>query len=270
MEHTREQMQFILHFIHHEKTVQASEEICAALLGYELKTVREIKTQFADTVWQNAKVLLDDPTFADLVDRLPFAPGSVVVGLGDSITDDYTSWCEILRVALTLRRPEDEIQVVNAGISGQTTTEVLARFLDVTRLNPDWIITMIGTNDARLHGLQPEKTLVSLEETEKNYHALRAYAKNQTHARWCWMTPTPVISEQIAVHWHMVENQLAWKNEDLRARADILLGMDDPVVDLQAVFDPLDPDMLLVDGLHPSLLGQKAILRALLERLVAL
>jgi acetyl esterase/acyl-CoA thioesterase-1 len=40
-------------------------------------------------------------------------------------------------------------------------------------------------------------------------------------------------------------------------------------VDLQALFgEPPDPALLLADGLHPSLEGQKAILRAVVAKLV--
>jgi acyl-CoA thioesterase I len=269
MNQTREQMLFYMHFFHHEKTVGASEEICAALLGYDLAAYRGIKAEFALSVRQAARELLADPAFAQAVDHLPFAPNSVVVGLGDSITDDYISWCEILREVLALRRPDDKIQVVNAGVSGNTTSEVIARFLDVARLDPDWLIVMVGTNDARMHGLKPQKSQISSEESEKNYRALRAFGQDQTHARWCWMTPTPVISSQIAKHWFMAESQVMWLNEDLRERADILRRMPDPVVDLLAAFNPLDPAWLQEDGLHPSLAGQKVILRALVEKLAA-
>jgi acyl-CoA thioesterase-1 len=271
MGHTREQMQFIIHFIHNEKLVpNISEETCANALGYDLTVFRAIKTEFAEDVRRAARDLLADEQFAQTVDRLPFGPHDLVVGLGDSITDDYTSWCEILREVLAMRRPQDGIRVVNEGVSGNTTTEVIARFINVVRRDPDWVITMIGTNDARMHGLKPAKPMVSSEETEKNYHALRAYAQNQTHARWCWMTPTPVIPEKIAAHWFLSDEQVNWSNEELRTRAGFLLGMPDPVVDLQAAFNPLDPAWLLADGLHPSLEGQKVILRALVKKLANL
>jgi lysophospholipase L1-like esterase len=42
----------------------------------------------------------------------------------------------------------------------------------------------------------------------------------------------------------------------------------DPVVDLQDAFGtPPPPELLLPDGLHPSLAGQKTIVRALVETL---
>lgn len=267
MDLSREQKQYVLHLIHHEKTVFASEEICAALLGYDLPDFREIKMEFAHCVRQIAQELLSDPTFCHLIERLPFKAGSIVVGLGDSITDDYTSWCEILREVLALHRPDDGIQVINAGVSGQTTTEILSRFLQVVNQNPDWLIIMAGTNDARRHGLHPTKSLVSSEETEKNYEALRAFSENQTHARICWMTPPPVIPEQIVNHWFLSQAQVMWLNEDLQKLSKILLKMPDLVVDLQTAFDPPDPKLFMDDGLHPSLEGQKVILRALVEKL---
>jgi lysophospholipase L1-like esterase len=45
----------------------------------------------------------------------------------------------------------------------------------------------------------------------------------------------------------------------------------DPVVDLHTLFGlPPSPAWLLDDGLHPALDGQKAILRALVERIGAI
>ena len=42
----------------------------------------------------------------------------------------------------------------------------------------------------------------------------------------------------------------------------------DPVVDLQKIFGcPANPDLLLSEGIHPSLAGHKAIVTALIEQL---
>jgi len=210
------------------------------------------------------------PVFAAQVDRLPFRRGDVVVGLGDSITDDDQSWLEILRHLLEIRRPQDDIKVVNAGVSGDTTSQMITRFLDVVLDEPDWIICMAGTNDARLHGQSPTKVLVSVEETEKNLAMLRNFAATQTTARWVWMTPATVIEEQIADHWFFWAFEQRWRNEDLAAIADVVRRQPEPVVDLQAVFGvPADPTLLLPDGLHPSLAGQKAIVTVLVETLTS-
>ena len=213
-----------------------------------------------------------DPDFAARVDRLPFQTGDTVVGLGDSITDDDQSWIEILRHLLAQRRPKDEITLLNEGVSGDTTSQMISRFLDVVLDEPDWIICFPGTNDARLHGQHPTKTLVSVEETAKNLEMLRHFGRTQCPARWAWITPATVIEGQIARDWFLSAFELAWRNEDLAAIAITVIEVagrhGDLAIDLQAVFGlPPDPRLLLPDGLHPSLAGQKAIVTALVNTL---
>lgn len=274
-----EQLQFMLQFVHPEKTLadmpgledpEQQSLLLAKIFNISPEMYRAQKQGFADSAWQAARELLNNANFNERFRQLPFSSGEKIVGLGDSITDDYQSWIEVLRCLLTQGSPEKELAVVNAGISGDTTTQVIARFLAVINENPDWIICMIGTNDARRHGLEPSKTLVSLDETVRNLDALRHFALTQTQAKWVWMTPASVIETLIPQHWHLGQNQLSWKNEDLSAIADAIRQRPEPVVDLQAVFGtPPDPGLLLPDGLHPSIEGQKAIVRALVEKLSA-
>jgi lysophospholipase L1-like esterase len=272
VELTLDQLTYVLQFVHPEKTLAGlpglSDATVAAVFGLDGTAYRRIRAGFTEAARRAAQELLEDPTFAGRVERLPFAAGAKVIGLGDSITDDYQSWLEVLRHLLALRRPGDGIAVVNAGVSGDTTTHLIGRFVEVAELQPDWVLCMAGTNDARTYGRQPAKTLVSLDETARNLVALRRFAATQTAARWVWITPAPVIEEKIAAHWYLGPLQLAWSNRDLRAVADVVRGQPDPVVDVQAVFGvPADPGLLLADGLHPSLAGQKAIVRAVVERL---
>jgi acyl-CoA thioesterase I len=172
---------------------------------------------------------------------------------------------------LDLRRGTDGIKVINAGVSGDTTSQIISRFLGVALQQPDWVICNAGTNDARLHGTSPTKVLVSPEETEKNLKMLRSFAATQTSARWVWMTPATVIEDKIAAFWFLPPYQMMIKNKDLVAVAEVVRRQPDPVVDVQAVFGlPPSPELLLFDGLHPSLVGQKVIVKALVERLSSL
>lgn len=272
---TPERFAYRLQFSHIGKRVAewpGAQEVAnlAAIYGIGADEYRRIESGFAANARGAAEMLLADSVFAERVGRLPFRKGAVVVGLGDSITDDWQSWLEILRHLLALHRPHDGIRLVNAGVSGDTTTQMLARFLGVVQLEPDWVICLAGTNDARLHGLKPIKPLVSVAETAANLAALRNFAATQApRARWIWMTPPTVIEEAISRHWFLGEqNQLGWRNADLVAIADVMKRQPDPVVDLQRVFGlPPQREYLLDDGLHPSLEGQKAIVRALVEQL---
>ena len=269
-----EELSYIIQFQHPEKTLAGmpgmNDALVAMLHNIDLVTYQTIKTHFDDNARNVAMDLLSDPAFAARVDRLPFVAGEIIVGLGDSITDDYQSWLEILRHLLALRRPQDNLTVINAGISGDTTANLISRFLDVVNAKPDWIFCFVGTNDARLHGESPTKTLLSLSETAANLHMLRHYAAKQTQAEWVWLTPATVLEDWISVDWFLGPLQLGWRNSDMAAIAELMHTLPDPVVDLQAVFGtPANPDYLLPDGLHPSLAGQKAIVTALIERLVA-
>ncbi len=269
---TLEQVTYIIAFLHPEKMLAGTPGVndlpLHVAFGVDKATYDSIRRGFEQRTRGAAQELLADPTFAQRVERLPFAPGDKVVGFGDSITDDYQSWLEILRHLLALRRPHDGIVVINAGYSGDTTSQMLSRFLPVVQEKPDWIICLAGTNDARAHGRQPAKTMVSIEETALNLTALRHFAATETTARWVWLTPTPVIESKIPAHWWLGTGEMAWSNRDLSAIAAVVRRQRDAVVDLQAAFgNPANPDLLLPDGLHPSLAGQMVIVRALVERL---
>jgi len=61
-----------------------------------------------------------------------------------------------------------------------------------------------------------------------------------------------------------------WRNADILAVGDIIRAQPDAVVDLQTTFGvPADPKLQGPDGVHPSLHGQQAIARAVVERLAA-
>ena len=77
-----------------------------------------------------------------------------VVGFGDSITGVYyhtggrRAWPEMLQIALRRCYPQTQVEVVNAGISGDTTTGGLARLeRDVLRHKPHLVVAMFGMND---------------------------------------------------------------------------------------------------------------------------
>ena len=271
-------LEFTVQFVHPDRTVSLpgmTDAIVAALLEITPERYAQLRAQFATRVRSAAEELLSDAAFSQQIDALPFRQGATLVGLGDSITDDRQSWFEILCTVLELRRGSGSFAFVNAGISGDTTARLIERFLGVVQAQPDWVLCLAGTNDARLHGLQPTKTLVSAEETERNLAMLRAYAARQTSARWVWMTPPPVLEAKIAAYWGQPAFQMMWRNADLRAVAALMQQLPpqypgDLLVDLQSAFGPAPAaELLLFDGLHPSLEGQKLIVRALVERLAS-
>ena len=266
------QQEAILQFFHLEKILPflpgLDEEQISALFGLDRETYQTIKLHFATQAHEVAQDLLRDPAFADRVDRLPFRPGATVVGVGESTTDDLLSWLEILRHLLALRRPQDQIRVINEGITLQTTTQVLSRFPAILQQDPDWIICFLGTNDTARYGQSPNKTQVSLSETKRNLEMMHAQASTQTRANWVWIIPPPVIEEQVGAHLPWKYIQVTWRNEDLFALGDLLRLKSEPIIDLQSTSgQPATQDLFLPDGVHPSLAGYKAIVKALVEGL---
>lgn len=272
---SRPELEESMQYHHPEKSLaelpggqEVGDEMLAPLFGTDLRTYREIKGAFAERARWCARELLEDVRLARFVDRLPFEPGSTVVGLGDSITDDSQSWLEILRHLLAERRPEDEIELVNAGISGDTTSGLLGRFLDILEGDPAWIIILIGTNDVAFVQNPRTKSLVSREETNKNLRTLRDLTEALSVTRLVWMTPPPAIEARVAEG--SSPSEPTWRNADLAEVAKLVreVAGEDTLVDLWEAFgDPPEPELLLPDGLHPSLAGQKAIAAALVEQL---
>jgi len=263
-----EQQLYLHKFLHPNKMYPMLDEATVAgTLGTPVEIYRRIKADLSAGTRHAAEELLAEPGFAARVDRLPFVAGSTIAGLGDSITDDLQSWFEILRSLLEIRRPQDNIRFVNVAVSGDTTHHTMWHLLSVSAENPDWIICMIGTNDTTRHGKNPLGTIISTQETERNLAQMRNYFAH-TSAKWVWITPYFVLPEKMASHWFIPTLQLTIANEDLRGVADVVRRQKDPVVDLQkALGSAQNPDYILDDGLHLSLAGQKATVRALVERL---
>lgn len=245
------------------------EELQARLFGLDPEEYRTIRGHFDANARGAARELLEEPGFAERVDRLPFGAGETVIGVGDSFTDDLQSWLEILRHLLQERRPQDEISIVNAGLSAHTTAMVLRRFVpNVVAQEPDWIICLLGGNDATRIGPEPNKPQVSVEETAKNLEAMRRIAQAQTEANWVWIAPPTYDEDRAAAYPPFKMGQSVFRNEDVVAIGDYIREQKEPVVDIQAVFGlPASAELQGPDGVHPSLAGQKAIARAFVEGL---
>jgi hypothetical protein len=142
----------LIRFQHPEKVLgylgRLDDERIAALFGLDLSSYQQLRQSHEKQARSAAADLLDDSEFARKVDRLPFAPGQRVVAVGESTTDDLLSWFEILRHLLDLRRPFDGITLTNAAVSGHTSTQALTTLPGLSFHRPDWVLCMLGGNDA--------------------------------------------------------------------------------------------------------------------------
>jgi acyl-CoA thioesterase I len=265
----------VLRWVHPEKDYFflpgfADDTLRAGVHGLDVETYQAIKASFDDDARSAAEALLADALFAERVDRLPFAPGALVIAIGDSRTDDLQSWFEILRHLLDLRRPHDRIQLVNAAVSAHTTTQAFGPVNRAVTQQPAWIICYHGGNDVTRFGSETANTQVSIEETEKNLTELRRLASVATGLRWVWMTQTPIDEQRMEGTPEFQFGQVAWRNADIEKVNAFLSQLSDPVVDLHAAFgDPVSSPLLGPDGVHASLAGHALIAKSVVERLSA-
>ena len=104
---------------------------------------------------------------------------ATIVCLGDSVTGVYyhtggrRAYPEMLELAIQTAYPDAKIKVVNAGISGQTTTDGLARLdHDVLSHKPNLVTISFGLNDmTRLSQDQFEQNLKTLIENCRSANA---------------------------------------------------------------------------------------------------
>ncbi len=128
----------------------------------------------------------DAPAIINLVER-----PTTIVCLGDSVTGvyyhtgGYRAYPEMLELATRKALPSSQVKVINAGISGHSTTEGLARLdRDVLAKKPDLVTISFGLNDM---------TRVSEEQFRKNLDTLVARSREaKTAVVLC--TPNTVIT----------------------------------------------------------------------------
>jgi lysophospholipase L1-like esterase len=264
---SNEQMRWLMKVLQPERTLASlpgghglSQDIHAALLGLPPEDYAAELERMRAEAKQAAHELLSDPALASMVDRLPLRKGAKVVAFGDSLTSDPQSWAVILRELLAARRAADGISVAISAVGGDTTTQRMIRMGEVVGQQPDWVLFLIGTNDARTQGPHPTKTLVHAEETARNVAELGQRISHETQARRLWITPPAVDEERVAGHAGLARFGVRFRNEDLARVAEIVRGIGEPTIDLFAKLGAPPPaDLLMGDGLHFTVAGQKRL-----------
>lgn len=260
-----EQLRWLLKVIQPERTLASlpggaslDREAHAGLLGLPVEIYATELDRMQKEASEAAVALLADPTVASMVDRLPLRKGAKVVAFGDSLTSDPQSWAVVLGEMLARRRGPDGISLTISAVAGETTTHGLVRVANVINSRPDWILFLVGTNDARTQGPHPTKTLVHHEETARNIAELRERISKETTANCVWITPPAVNEAQVAAHPGLARFGVRFRNEDLARVAKIVREGDGPVIDaFSTLGSPPSSDVLIDDGLHFTLAGQK-------------
>lgn len=246
------------------------ETIDAQLAGCTVDELRRLRAGFEQSVAEAARALAQRPLTARALEALALPTGATLVALGDSITEDSLSWANQLARLLADTRSDLQVRVVNAGVTGHTTLEAICRFDLVAREEPAYVVQLLGTNDARRHGAA-RVTTTSPAETRRNLAVLRDLVAQETPAQHLVLTPPPVI-EEWANSWGPFRDEgIGWHAQDIVDVAAAVRDLHPHAVDLHALLTELGPQQLLLpDGVHPSVRGQSVIAEQVVLALAAL
>lgn len=182
-------------------------------------------------------------------------------GLNDALGTSYVACAAALLGSVY---PELNLRIINMGISGNQSRDLVARWqTDVMDLTPDWVCMLIGINDVWRQFDQPQRpqTHVSPEDFARNCEAL--------------ITRTlPAVKGMVLMTPYFMEPN---PQDAMRARMDeygaIIRRLSQkyalPCVDLQAGWDALfahmHPCNIAWDRVHPNQTGCMYIARQLLD-----
>ncbi len=197
--------------------------------------------------------------------------------LGDSITQrgaSPTGYVWLLQAYLPELFPTDPITVIDSGVSGDTSTDLLSRFdQDVLATNPSMVTISCGTNDcakgfdsAHPNGGGPNG--VSLTQYTENVNSMVTQA-NQAKIQVVLLSPA-VFTEALGDIENKALGQYIAAMKSVAAQHHVLF------VNLSSPFDSAIEayqgsggagDHVTIDGIHPNALGSQIIAQTLLSSL---
>jgi len=176
-----------------------------------------------------------------------------VVCFGDSITGVYyhtggrRAWCDMLGIALQRAYPKAKVEMINAGISGHSTVQALARIQkDVLDKKPQLVVIKFGMNDVVAADIQ--KYVANMRQIVNQCR--------QAGAEVVICTPNAVFPEDKGRPVDRLEQYC-------QAARDLASEMKVPLVDLYAIFDAIRKGdharwlLIMSDAIHPAMAGHK-------------
>lgn len=214
---------------------------------------------------------------------MKIANGSKVVFIGDSITDFERarpcgegiahfgsigkSYVGIVDGLIKAAYPDAHLRVINMGVSGNTTRDLVARWqTDVMDLKPDWLSILIGINDVWRHFDTPRmvENQVGIEEYRRNLIDMIEQTLPILKGGLILMTPY-FMEQNKSDPMRVMMDAYGQVVRELAAKYGAVL------VDLQAEFDRYftynHPMSVNWDYIHPDIAAHTIIARAILKQL---
>jgi lysophospholipase L1-like esterase len=184
-----------------------------------------------------------------------------IIIIGDSITQaggQFGGYIWLMRQYLNQLYPQQPIQLINAGVSGNKAEDLSNRFQqDVIAQNPDLVIINVGVNDAMQSLRNTQNPAADLEQYRQNLLAMIQLAKTQ-NISILLLSPT-LVSENLNSPENLRLTQY------IAAMAEISQQRACQYIDLNIAFKHVistyqryggnRQNILTRDGVHPNLAG---------------
>lgn len=199
--------------------------------------------------------------------KTPICKNDLVLFQGDSITDTGRGdspdglgggYVAMVAGSLRARHAQLALKVVNRGIGGDRTTELLTRWqADALDLKPQVLSIKIGVNDVwRLRGEWNGQSYIPLDQYRQNYLRLLDQAKAAGIRQLVLMSPTTIADETDAEISGLLDERAACV-ADLARQYDAVYV---PTREVQKEALRTAPDVKWTsDGCHPSIAGHALI-----------
>jgi lysophospholipase L1-like esterase len=183
---------------------------------------------------------------------------------GDSIAEGYNApneegWAHHLKKFLEER--DTEVTVVNLGVAGATTTDLLRHVeSDCEKHKPEEIIVAIGINDSA-YSFSEHRSVVPREQFEKNFIDILAIA--QKYSKKVIAMGIIRVDERSSTFSRDDNKVIQYQNIVIQKYNDSLKGISNSngVIFID-VYDLLSDDEL-DDGLHPTEKGHRKLFEAI-------
>lgn len=182
-----------------------------------------------------------------------------VVLMGDSITDHWDA---------LEAEPHKDLLIVNRGIGGQNTSQMLLRFEDdVAALKPAVVVILGGTNDLRAYVGDPASVGASaLARISRNITAMSDIAKGRGFkVVLATLPPVGADREKVSRDAEAIKTVNAWIKAFAAERGYPVADYHAALVDADGVLPPT----LSPDGIHPNAEGYAVMRPALAKALAA-
>jgi len=186
--------------------------------------------------------------------------GQILVFMGDSITSDAKGYAALVEEIARLRYPERNMKFINAGIGGNRSTDMLARFeTDVLRHKPKLVSITSGANDIARFITDPP-TALGLPDYSQAISSM-AEKTISAHAFPILVSPPP-----FEAHWHVeggaaevnkrMEKYVKWMREYAEENRLVYVPFFEEFLEVSKKTGKRAPDFRLTeDGVHLNFRG---------------